>query len=73
MITEDKNSIAYHIDCSIREAVTCGESKQSLKLRSDEYKKYAKHYDCEINEITKHSWEEKITASTWIKKKLLTG
>ena len=36
--TEDKNNIVYEIDCSNCEAVYFGESKQSLKSRSDEHK-----------------------------------
>ena len=37
--TEDKNYIFYEIDCSNCEAVCFGESKRSLKSRSDEHKK----------------------------------
>ena len=36
--TEDKNNIVYEIDCSNCEAVYFGESKRSLKWRSDERK-----------------------------------
>ena len=36
--TENKNNIVYEIDCSNCEAVYFGESKQSLKSRSDEHK-----------------------------------
>ena len=36
---EDKNNIVYEIDCSNCRAVYFGESKRSLKLRSDEHKK----------------------------------
>ena len=37
--TEDKNNIVYEIDYSNCQAVYFGESKRSLKLRSDEHKK----------------------------------
>ena len=37
--TEDKNNIVYEIDCSNCEAVYFGESKRSLKSRSDEHKR----------------------------------
>ena len=37
--TEDKNNIAYEIDCCNCEAVYFGESKRSLKLHSDEQKR----------------------------------
>ena len=45
--TEDKNNIVYEIDCSICESVYFGESKQCLKLRSDEDKRsvWNSHYD----------------------------
>ena len=36
--TEIKNNIVYEIDCSNCQAVYFGESKQSLKSRSDEHK-----------------------------------
>ena len=35
--TEDKNNTVFEIDCSNCEAVPFSESKQSLKLRSDEH------------------------------------
>ena len=35
--TEDKNNIVYEIECSNCEAVYFGESKRSLKSRSDEH------------------------------------
>ena len=38
-VTEDKNDIVYEIDCSNSEAVYFGESKWSLKVHSDEYKR----------------------------------
>ena len=37
--TKDKNNIDYEIDCSNCQAVDFGESKWSLKLRSDERKR----------------------------------
>ena len=36
---EDKNSTVYEIHCSNREAVYFGESKRSLKSRSDEHRR----------------------------------
>ena len=53
--TEDKN-IAYEIDCSNYQAVYFGESKRSLKSRSDEHKRSARNCDCDKNEIAKHCW-----------------
>ena len=38
VVTEDKNSIAYEIHCSKCVVVYFGESKRSLKSRSDEQK-----------------------------------
>ena len=55
--TEDKNNIVYEIDCSNCEAVYFGESKRSLKSRSDEHKKSVRNCDCDKNEIAKHCWE----------------
>ena len=54
--TEDKN-IVYEIDCSNCQAVYFGESKRSLKSRSDEHKRSVKNCDCDKNEIAKHRWE----------------
>ena len=54
--TEDKNNIVYEIDCSNCEAVYFGESKQSLKLRSDKHKRFVRNCDCDMNEIAKHNW-----------------
>ena len=54
---EDKNNIVYEIDCSNCEAVYFGESKRSLKSRSDEHKRSVRNCDCDKNEITKHCWE----------------
>ena len=55
--TEDKNNIVYEIDCSNCEAVYFGESKRSLKLRSDEHKRPVRNCDCDKNKIAKHCWE----------------
>ena len=52
--TEDKNNIVHEIDCSISEAVYFGESKRSLKSRSDKYKRSVKNFDFDKNEIVKH-------------------
>ena len=52
--TEDKNNIVYEIDCSNCEAVSFSESKQSLKLRSDENKRSVWNCDCDKNGIAKH-------------------
>ena len=54
--TEDKNNIAYDIDCSNCQAVYFGESKQSLKSRSDEHKRSVRNCDSDKNEIAKHCW-----------------
>ena len=37
--TEDKNNIVYKLDCFYCQAVYFGESKRSLKSRSDEHKR----------------------------------
>ena len=55
--TEDKNNIVYEIECSNCQAVYFGESKQSLKSRSDEHKRSVSNGDCDKNEIAKHCWE----------------
>ena len=55
--TEDKNNIVYEIDCSNCEAAYFGESKRSLKSRSDERKSSVRNCDCDKNEIAKHCWE----------------
>ena len=55
--TEDKNNIVYKINCSNCEAVYFGESKRSLKSRSDEHKRSVRNCDCDQNEIAKHCWE----------------
>ena len=55
--TEDKNNIVYEIDCSNCQAVYFGESKRSLKSRSDEHKRSVRNCDCDKNETAKHCWE----------------
>ena len=57
MATEDKNDIVYEMDCTNCEAVYFGESKQSLKLHSDERERSVRNCDCGKNEIAKHHWE----------------
>ena len=39
------------------EAVYFGDSKGSLKSRSDEHKRSVRNCDCEKNEMVKHCWE----------------
>ena len=55
--TEDKNNIVYEINCSNCKAIYFGESKRSLKLRSNEHKRSVRNCDCDKNEIAKHHWE----------------
>ena len=55
--TEDKKNIVYEIDCSNCQVVYFGESKRSLKSRSDEHKRSIKNCDCDKNEIAKHCRE----------------
>ena len=68
--TEDKSNIVYEIDCSNCEAVYLGESKRSLKLRSDEHKRSVRNCDCDNNEIAKHCWEADHNFS-WDQKKVI--
>ena len=49
--TEKKNNIVYEIDCSNCESMYFGESKRSLKPRSDEYNRSVWNCDCDKNEI----------------------
>ena len=51
------NNIVHEICCSNCEAVYLGESKRSLKSRSDERKRSIRNCDCEKNKIVKHCWE----------------
>ena len=57
LVTDDKNNIVCETDCSNCQADYFGESKRSLKSRSDEDKRYVRNYDCDKNEIAKHCWE----------------
>ena len=57
VVTEDKNNIIYQIDSSNCEAVYFGESKRSLRSRSDEHKRSVRNCDYDKNEIAKHCWE----------------
>ena len=68
--TEYKNNIVYEIDCSNCKAVYFDESKQSLKSRSDEHKRFVKNCDCDKNEIAKHCWEADHNFS-WDQKKVV--
>ena len=56
-VAPEEKTIAYEIDCSNCEAVYFGESKRSLKSRSDEHKRSVRNCDCDKNEIAKHCWE----------------
>ena len=58
-------SFIYEIDCSICEAVYFGESKRSLKSRSDEHKRSVRDCDFDKNEIAKEAdhnfnWNQKV-------------
>ena len=68
--TEDKNNIVYEIDWSNCEAVYFGESKRSLKSRSDEHKRSVRNCDCDNNEIAKHCWETDYNFN-WDQKKVI--
>ena len=70
--TEDKNNIVYEIDCSNCQAVYFGESKRSLKYRSDKLK------DLSGNAIVigmklLNTAGKQITTLTGIRRKLLIG
>ena len=52
VVTEDKNSIIYIIDCSNCEGIYQCETKRSLKSCSDGYKRSVRNCDC-----GKHRWE----------------
>ena len=67
---EGKNNIFYEIDCSRCEAVFFGESKLSLKSRSDEQNKSVRNCNCGKNEIAKHFWEADHNFS-WDQKKVI--
>ena len=68
--TEDKNNIAYEIDCIYCEAVYFGQSERSLKLHFDEHKGTVGNCDCDKNEIAEHFW---VTTLAEIRRKLLIG
>ena len=68
--TEDKNNIAYEIDCSNCQAVYFGDSKRSVKSRSDEHKRSVRNCDCDKNEIAKHCWEADHNLN-WDQKKVI--
>ena len=51
--TEDLKNIVYEIDYSNCEAIYFGESKRSLKSRSDKHKRSIRNYDCDKNEVAK--------------------
>ena len=68
--TEDKNKIVSEIDCSNCEAVYCGQSKRSLKSRSDEHKRSFTNCDCDKNENAKHGWKADHNIS-WDQKKVV--
>ena len=53
LATEDENKIFYEVHCSNYEVVYFGESKRSLKSRSDEHKRSVRSCDCHKNEIAK--------------------
>ena len=72
--TEDKNNIVYEIDCSNCEAVYFGESRRSLKVRSDEHKRSVRNCDCDKNKIAQHCWGHTHTTTlTGVRRKLLIG
>ena len=68
--TEDKSNFVYEINFSNCEAVYFGESKQSLKLCSDERKRSVRNCDCHKNEIAKSCWEGNHNLS-WDQKKVI--
>ena len=68
--TEDKNNIAYEIDCSICQAVYFDETKQSLKSRSDQHKRSIRNCDCDKNKIAKHCCEADHNFN-WDRKKVM--
>ena len=49
--TEDENNVVYEIDRSNCQAVYFGESKRSLKSRSDEDKRSVRNGYCDKNKI----------------------
>ena len=67
--TEDKNNIIYEIDCSNCEAVYFGESKWSLKSRSDDLSGIA----ISIRMKLLNTAGKQILTLTGIRRKLLIG
>ena len=57
VVVEDENNIVNETDWNNCRAAYFCESKQSLKLRSDEHKRSLWNCDCDKNEIIKHCWE----------------
>ena len=55
--TEDKNNTVRKRDCSNSKVIYFGESKRSLKSRSDEHKRSVSNCDCDKNEVAKQRWE----------------
>ena len=70
--TEDKSNIVYEIDCSNCQAVYFGESKRSLKLRSDEHKDLS-GIAIVIKMKLLNTAGRQITTLTGIRRKLLIG
>ena len=68
--TEDKNNIVHEIDCSNCQVVYFGESKLSLKSRSDEHKRSAMNWDCDKNVLARHCWEADHSFN-WDQKKVI--
>ena len=67
---KDQNNIVHETDCSSYEAVYLGESKPSLKSRSDEHERSVRNCGCEKDDIAKHCWEADYNFS-WDQKKLV--
>ena len=55
VVTGDKSNFVYEVDCSNYEAVYLGESKRSLKSRSDKHKRSVRN--CKIRLIPRKSKE----------------
>ena len=70
--TEDKINITYEINSDDSETVYFGESKRSLKSRSDKCKRCGSNCNCEKNEIVKHSMKAYPTLAR-VSRKLLIG
>ena len=64
--------IYIYIDCSNCEAVYFGESKQSLKLHSDEHQRSVRNCNCGKDEIAKHCWVVDHNFN-WDQKKVIDG